>query len=208
MATIFKIRITKAKADLEVDFDELPKEVKLAIVEKGLAAFLNGATAKETTKTTPDEAVRAENAMALANKKLDALKRGELKAARAKSDGKVSGVVMTEARRLAKNIVKAGIKAAGHKISDYEAKAITEAANAYIEEHPEIVQQAQASVEAAKALAAATSVPVASIPISHERVAKREAKNAEARKATASKDAGKPGAQKSTTKRRPAPIHA
>lgn len=209
-AHYFKIRISKAKADLDVNFNDLPPEVQLYIVEQGLSKLLNGATAKETAATTPDEKQRGENAMALATKKLDALKEGKFRAT-AKSGTKASGVVMTEARRLSKNVVKAKIKADGGKISDYSAKALTEAANAYLAEHPEMVTQAQTSLDEAAKLAAAASVNVASIPVDPEKVKAREAANEAKRLATAAKNAGKPGGQKSTPKKqaaKPAPVRA
>lgn len=198
--TTFTIKITKAKANLDVVWEDLPDPVKLRIIEEGLGKMLNGATAKETSSTTPDEAVRAANAMALAEKKLASLKSGQLKT-KASRDGKVAGVVMTEARRLAKNIIKAQIKAAGKKISDYEAKAITEAANKYLEKHPELIEAATASVNAAKNLASAVSEEVAGLEASPTKVAANEKKKAEARAATAAKNAGKPGPQASTIKK-------
>lgn len=212
---IFNVKITKAKANLAVNFGELPRAVQEYIIEQGLAKLLNGATAKETAATTPDEAVRAANAMSLAEKKLDSLKAGKI-VARASKDGKVAGVVMTEARRLAKNIVKAGIKAQNKRISDFEPKAITEAANAYLADHPELIAAAKASIDASAALSAATVVNVEAIPVSATRVAANEKKKAEAKAATAAKNAGKPGPQASATARRapppparrPAPTHA
>lgn len=199
----FNIKITKAKTSIAVEFDDLPDEVKVFIVEQGLSKLLNGATAKETSATTPDETARAANSLALANKKLDALKAGQFKRT-SRGDGKVAGVVMTEARRLAKNIIKAGIKKEGKRISDFEAKAITEAANAYIGEHPELIETAKASIEANAKLAQSVAVNVAAIPVSPAKVAKNEKKKAEAKAETLAKNAGKPGPQKSATKKQAA----
>lgn len=206
----FQIKITKAKANLEVKFSELPPEIQMAVVEKGLSAFLNGATTKVTAATDPDEATRSANAMALAEKKLDSLKAGKLVTRTSKSDGKVPGVVMTEARRLAKNVIKAGIKAAGERVSDYTASAITEAANAYLEEHPELVTQAQANLEAVNKIggnADALKSLVAQTGIKKDpaKVAANEKKKAEAKAATAAKNAGKPGPQKSAVASRMPP---
>src|SRR5207244_2361268 len=63
---------------------------------------------------------------------------------------KVPGVVMTEARRLAKNLIKDEIKKAGGKISSYEPKDITTAANSYLEtdEGKTLLAQAQVNVDA------------------------------------------------------------
>lgn len=199
--TAMKIKISKAKADLVVDFQSLPVEVQLYIVEQGLSKVLNSATAKETAATTPDETQRGLNAMGLAEKKLDSLKAGKLVARKSSGDGKTPAVVMTEARRLAKNIVKAGLKAKGKKISDFTAKAITEAANLYLADHKELVDQAKASIDAAAALAASAEVNVDAIPVDPVKVAAREKANADKRAETAAKNAGKPGGQASTTKK-------
>lgn len=198
MANTFKIKISKAKADLEVDFDALPPNVQLYIVEQGLGKLLNGATAKETAATTPDEATRAANAMGLAQKKLDSLMAGKIVARKAAGDGKTPAVVMTEARRLAKNIVKAGLKAKGKKISDFTAKAITEAANLYLTDHQDLIAQAKASIDAANALASTAEVNVDAIPVDPVKVEAREKANAAKRAETAAKNAGKPGGQAST----------
>lgn len=191
----FKIKIPKAGQSIEVVWADLPQKVQMYIVEQGLSKLLVAATAKVTATTQPDEALRKDEAMAYANKKLDSLKAGKLSARASKSDGKVSGVVMTEARRLAKTIVKAQIKAAGQKISDYSAKAITEAANLYLGDHQELIAQAEQSIAQAKALSEVAAVNVAAIPVDQDKVAKREKANAEKRAATSAKNAGKPGAQ-------------
>lgn len=202
---VIKVKIAKAKTNIEVLFEDLPPDIQLYIVEQGLSKVLNAATAKVTKANTESEAQLAELALAEANKKLDKLKKGDLKRS-SKSDGKVPGVVMTEARRLAKNIVKASIKAQGQRISDYEAKAITEAASIYLGEHPELIEQASASIEASKNLATAAAVNVSSIPVSEVKRAKNEAKKAEARAATEAKNAGKPGSQKSTVAKGAIPV--
>jgi hypothetical protein len=192
----FKIKVAKAGQDVEIIWNELSDEVKMHIIEHGFSKVLNAATAKVTKTTQPDaEKLKAE-AYNLAMKKLDALKRGEV--GRKKASKGPGGKVMTEARRLAKIIVKAAIKEQGGKISDYEAKEITEAANQYIEENPQIVADAEASIKRAEALAGKGTIDTKKIPVSAKKVAAREAKNAEARKGTADKAAGKPGPQAST----------
>lgn len=204
--TLIRVKIAKANASIEVSWDDLSPEVKMYIVEQGLAKLLNGATAKETKTQTPDDKQRAANALSLANKKLDALKKGEFK--RTRASGKVPGAVMTEARRIAKNIVKAGIKANGEKVSDYDAKSITEMANQYIEENPDVVTQAQTAIENAAKLAAATKVDTSKFAPNPAKKAKREAANAAKRAETAEKNAGKPGPQRSAiaTRAKPAVV--
>lgn len=191
----FKIKVAKAGQDVEIIWNELSDAVKMHIIEHGFSKVLNAATAKVTKTTVPDAEELKAQAMALAMKKLDSLKRGEI--GRKKASGKASGKVMTEARRLAKIIVKAAIKENGGKISDYEAKEITEAANQYIEENPEIVKQAETSISKAEELAGQGKIDVKAIKTSPKKVAAREKKNAEQRAATADKAAGKPGPQRS-----------
>lgn len=210
--TIIEVNVPKAKTKLKLNWDSLDLDTKLAIIQAGAEKIVQAATAKITKKDEPDETKMAVLALEAAEEKLEQIHSGKWKPGRKASVGKVAGVVMTEARRLAKNIVKAQIKAANQRISDYEAKAITEAANLYLSEHEELIAQAQASIEASKNLASAAAVNVAAIPVSPSKVAKNNEKKAAAKAATLAKNAGKPGPQKSTIKtqapippRRPAP---
>jgi len=197
--TDFTIKIAKAKRDVVVTWDNLPDAVKAYVVEQGLSKLLNAAT----TKIKKDEADAEAKAFALVEKKLENLVAGNIKARTAKT--KVSGAVAAEARRLAKAIVKAGIKAKNKKISDYAAKAITEMANLYLEQHPELMATAEANVAAAEQLTvgAANAVNVEAMPVDPKKVAARLKKNEEAKAATEAKNAGKPGGQKAAVK--PAP---
>lgn len=209
--TVFNIMVTKAQQTLQVVWDDLPQPIKLRLIAEGIGKLLNAATAKVTKSSTPDAESLKAQALGLAQKKLDSLHRGELRAKAVKGQGKASGVVMTEARRLAKNIIKAQIKAAGKKISDYETKAITEAANGYVTKHPELIKQAEESIAAAKALAEQASnieADVAAIPVSASKVKAREEANAKKRAETLAKNAGKPGGQKSATAVRQVPKRA
>jgi CHASE3 domain sensor protein len=200
----FNVKISKAKAALTVEFDELPDAVKVYIVEEGLKKVLNSATTKVTAATVPDEDQRVAQAMAMAEKRLEALKAGKVSARASKSDGKVPGAVMTEARRQAKVIIKAQIKAANKRISDYEAKAITEAANLYLQDHPELIEAARVSIEQANALASTTAFDISGIPASPAKIAKNNAKKTAERETTAAKTAGRPGPQASAMRQRPA----
>lgn len=191
----FKIKVAKAGQDVEIFWDELSNDVKMHIIEHGLGKVLNAATAKVTKTTQPDADKLKAEAYNLAMKKLDSLKAGTI--GRKKAASGASGKVMTEARRLAKIIIKAAIKEAGGKISDYEAKEITEAANEYIKENPDVIKKAEASIASAEAVAKGSKIDTSKIKVSSTKVAAREKKNAEARKASADKAAGKPGPQAS-----------
>lgn len=202
---VIKVHIAKANKDLEKEFNDFPPDIKLYIIEQGLGKLLNAATAKETKATTPDDATREANAFALAEKKLQSLQEGKLVSRARKSDSKVPAVVRAEAMRQAKLICKAKIKAANQKITAYTPKAITEWSTEYLTNHPELIAQAQAAVDAANQMAATAEADVSSIPVDPTRVAANEAKKAAARAATEAKNAGKPGPQKSTVATRAKP---
>lgn len=198
---MFQVNIAKAKAKLDVDFDLLPPEVKLHVIQHGLDKLLNAATAKETKAKTVDDATREANSMVLAQKKLENLIAGQISARKAK-ETKVEQVVTIEARRQAMFIVKANLKAAKKRIGDFTTKALTEAANLYLSNNPALLETAKKAVEENAALAAQAVFDVNAIAADPKLIAKNEAKKAEARAATEAKNAGKPGSQKSTLKTR------
>ncbi len=154
---VFKIAVAKGGGVIEVDTkaDLEDDTVYAAVLMLGLKDLLNrGMTKIKSPKNlVGEDAEKAKAAaMAQAQKNLEALKAGKLPrmAGQKSGDDKIPGVVMTEARRLAKNLIKDEIKAAGGKISHYEAKDITAAANAYLEtdEGKSLVEVAKANVEA------------------------------------------------------------
>ena len=65
---------------------------------------------------------------------------------------------MTEARRLAKEVVKNEIRAAGMKISFVEASVITKAANELIAADPSFIENAKANIEARSAVKSAINI--------------------------------------------------
>lgn len=68
------------------------------------------------------------------------------------SGGRVSDPVEAEALRLARDKVKEQLVKKGEKVSDYTAKAITDAAKAYVEKYPQFRATAKAVVEAANSI--------------------------------------------------------
>lgn len=202
---VFDIVVTKAKQSIPVDWASLPPEVQLYVVKYGLEKLLNTAAGKITKNNTDSAEEMATLAMAEANKKLDALKAGKTGRASAKAS-KVDRTVMTEAKRLALNVIKAGIKANNERISDYASSSLTAAAAEYLAEHPELIAMAQETVTAANVMAevAKTGV-VAGIAKDPDKVKKNDAKRKTDRETTAAKKAGMPGPQASQLKRRPVP---
>lgn len=150
----------KGGGKVEVVSKDIPDNVYHAALVIGLKDLINRGMTKvgplkvDPAKghTTEDVEASAAKALEIAQKNLAALKEGKLPrmVGQKAADGKVPGVVMTEARRLAKNLIKDEIKAAGGKISHYEPKDITAAANALLatDEGKALLAQAQANVDA------------------------------------------------------------
>lgn len=188
-----QIPITKAgNKKIEVDTDVLPLEMYQLVVEEGLKVVLNKKMSKIMVKGLADEklAEAQQAAMDIATKNLADLMEGKVRRGRAAAGTKVAGVVMTEARRLAKEIVKNEIRAAGIKVSHVEASEITKLANQLIEADPSLIETAKANIEARKETK--VSINIASlVHVSPKLVAKAEAEK-EAKKSTLSKtQAGK-----------------
>lgn len=196
---VLQIPITKAAATIEFDTADLTDEVYEVVLIEGLKTLLNRGTSKITKETYPDETQRREAALVKAAEQVEKVKAGDVKRA-GKAKAKESVKVMTEARRIARGMVRDMMKEEGIKISHVKASEITAAANQLIEQDPTIVEQAKAN------LAAAESTPKVKIDIKAlvktdpELVAKAEAKaakeKAERAKQLSAKQAGKPKARK------------
>lgn len=195
MANI-EVAITKAKSTLSVDTSVFSDEMFEYIVARGLRDILNGGMSKVTAKDIPNEEDRKAEAMVIAAKRLEELVAGTLKRVGGKVK-KASGAVMTEARRLAKALVKDAIKASGGKISHYEASEITKAANALLEtpQGKDILAQAEAN------LAERSKTPIGIdigglIKPSEKLVAKAKADNEKKKSTLSAKQAGMPAKAK------------
>lgn len=149
-----KVAITKAKASLSVDVNALPANVFTEVIAQGLKAMLNSGMTKVVLKGLEGAELEKAQAAALeiATAKLSAMMAGRVTTRATKSDTKVSGAVMTEAMRLARNIVKDSLKRDGKKVSHYAAKDITTAAKALIAANPELVKEAEDSLTKRQAL--------------------------------------------------------
>lgn len=153
------IPIAKGGASITVDTDVDLADLAMyqLVIEEGLKVILNSRMSKvgSVTKLEGKEKEDA-NAMAMkiANENLTNLRESKLKKKSA-AGAKVAGVVMTEARRLAKEVVKSEIRAAGLKVSHVEASAITKLANELIASDPSYIETAKANIEAREAKATA-----------------------------------------------------
>ena len=201
MATL-NIPVTKAGTTLSVDTDALPEEAFRSVVEAGLKALLNLGMSKILTKGLEGDQLSAAQAAALAKatENLENLKSGKVKKGRAAAKdangNKVSGPVMTEARRLAKEVVKNEIRAAGMKISHIEASVITKAANELIAADPSFIAKATENLESRSQVKSAVDIS-ALVHESPKLVAKAEKAKAERKTQLSAKQAGKVAPRKS-----------
>ena len=195
------VKVTKAGKSLEVDLQELPDEAYQFVLQKGLEALLNARMSKVLTKDLEGEKLAEAQARALeiAEENLSSLKAGKITKARGgakdANGNKVAANVMTEARRLAKEVVKNEIRAAGMKISHVEASVITKAANELIAADPSFIENAKANIEARSAVKSAINIA----DLVHESpklVAKAEAAKAERKTQLSAKQAGKAAPRK------------
>lgn len=153
------IPITKAgNAKITVDTDELYKvndgEMYALALAEGLKVILNKNMSKISVKDLEGDALEEARAAALAKgqENFDKLMKGEIKVRGSAAKGnKVPGPVMTEARRLAKEVIKNEIRAAGMKVSHVEASVITKAANQLIADDPSYIEQATTIIAERKA---------------------------------------------------------
>lgn len=182
--TVFKVPVVKAKTTMEIDTADLPDAVYHEALLLGLKTILNRGTTKITKAAYPKEEELKAAALEKAKTIFEDMKAGKIKLSGGKAE-KTSGAVMTEARRIAKALVKEEIKAQKLKLRDIDAADITKAANALIAANPQIIEQAKAEVEAreakAKALKASISQIVTPGMVNKEKAAKAEAEKAAAK---------------------------
>lgn len=125
--------------EMDVDFSKMPQAAIDHIMYIGARNVLMDSHASITKESNPDDLTDA--ARAMAEKKLAALMRGEVRV----QSTREGDPVRAEALRMATDQIKAIIKKAGKKVSDYDAKAIREKALARIT--PELLELARARVE-------------------------------------------------------------
>ena len=190
--TVINVPVTKGKSTFAFSTADMPDDVYQEMLLQGAKVLLGRGMSKITKETYPDAEQLKAAAMAKAAENYEAMKAGKIRFTGGKKKV-ATGQIMTEARRLAKNIVKDEIKRQGGKVSHYEASEITKAANALLEQDPSIVEQAKANVETRqKQVVEGAASIVSTIKISDKLVAKAEEKKAKAKAAGLSaKQAGK-----------------
>lgn len=172
---IMSVPVTKGKGNIEINTDDIPEAVYAEALLQGLKVLLNRGASKVTKETYPVEDELKAAAMAKAEEQKALVMSGGIRFTGQAKSKKASGQVMTEARRLAKNLVKDEMKRQGIKISHVDAKDITTAANQLLEQMPELIVQAEANI------AERDKTPVkidlkAIIPVNEGKKAKEEAR--------------------------------
>jgi hypothetical protein len=140
---VMKVPIPGAKGEfVEYDTEKLPQET----YEYALLLGLKALTGRGMSGKNFDKKDRAQ-VIARAKQNVEDAYAGKTRIVGSTAT-KVTGLVKTEAMRLAKTIIKDEIKRQGYKISSYEAKEITDAAKALLEQDPSIYETAEANIKA------------------------------------------------------------
>lgn len=191
-STIVAITIKNGAGSVEVDTAKLPDDVYREALMQGLKVIAERAMSKLTKEAYPNETERKAAIKAKAEANVQDMYDGKTKITGKAATKKASGAVMTEAMRLARNLVKDAMKANKIKISTVKASEITAAAKALIEADASIIPTAEANLNARSATP--IKIDIASlIKADPELVAKDEAKKAAAKasKPLSAKQAGK-----------------
>ena len=179
-STIIQFALKNGAGDIEVDTALLPNEVYKEVLIQGLKAIAERNMSKLTKEAYPDEGQRKQAIHDRAMENVQAMYDGKIKITGAAKVKKASGAVMTEAMRLARNLIKDAMKANKIKISTVKASEITKAAKAYIETNPGLIATAEANIKAREETPMTLDIK-SLIKVDPELVAKDEAKKAKAK---------------------------
>jgi hypothetical protein len=176
--TVLRIPVVKGKTYLEVLPDDMPIHVYTEALVLGFKQILNRGQTKVTKEAYPEPEALKAKAMEIAEATLENMYAGKIRVAggTSKSD-KVPREIMTEARRIARNLVKEELKRSGVKVSYIESSEITKAANALLASDPDILAQAEEEVE--KRAKTKVKIDISSIPVSEKKVKAAEARKAD-----------------------------
>ena len=205
-STLIKFQLKNAAGDIEVDTAKVPEDQYREALMLGFKAMAERGMSKLTKEAYPDETERKQAIKDKALANVESIYAGTAKVTGAVKVKKASGAAMTEAMRLARNLVKDAMKANKIKISTVKASEITKTAKLLIEQDPSILVTAEENLKAREASPIKIDIK-ALIHADPELVAKDEAKKAKAKadkplsKAQAGKVAprakAKPGVQAS-----------
>lgn len=191
-STLVLIALKNSAGNIEVDTAKLPDDVYREALMQGLKVIAERNMSKLTKEAYPDEDQRKQAIKDKALANVQDMYEGKTKITGAAKVKKASGAVMTEAMRLARNLVKDAMKANKIKISTVKASEITKAAKLLIEADASIVATAEENLKQREATPIKIDIS-ALIKADPALVAKAEAKAAEAKanKPLSAKQAGK-----------------
>lgn len=150
-STLIPVNLKNGAGTVDVDTARLPDAVYREALLQGLKVLAERNMSKLTKELYPDEGDRKAAIKAKAEANIRDMYEGKVKLTGAVAVKKASGAVMTEAMRLARNLVKDQMKAEKIKISTVKASDITAAAKAFIEADPSIITTAEANLKAREA---------------------------------------------------------
>lgn len=179
-SSIITIALKNGAGTVDVDTANLPDDVYREALMQGLKAIAERAMSKITKEAYPDEAERKAAIHAKAEANIADMYAGRVKITGQARAKKASGAVMTEAMRLARNLVKDAMKANKIKISHVKASEITAAAKTLLDSDPSILATAEANLKAREATPVKIDVK-SLIKVDASLVAKDEAKKAKAK---------------------------
>jgi hypothetical protein len=179
-STLIAISLKNGAGVVDVDTARLPDDVYREALLQGLKVIAERAMSKITKEAYPDEAERKAAIKAKAEANIEDMYAGKVKITGATAVKKASGAVMTEAMRLARNLVKDAMKANKIKISTVKASDITAAAKQLIANDPSIVTTAEANLKVREATPVKLDI-MSLVKADPELVAKAAAKAAKAK---------------------------
>lgn len=174
---LIKVPVVKGKSYLEVAPNDLPEHVYREVILQGLKVLLNRGQTKITKGAYPEPEDLKAAAMEAAETTLANMYEGKIRVTGGAKSDKIPREVMTEARRIARNLVKEELKKAGVKVSYVESSEITKAANALLATEPSIIKEAQEEVE--KRAKSKIKIDIGAIPLSEKKVKAAESKRAD-----------------------------
>ncbi len=179
-STMITIALKNAAGNIEVDTSKLPDDVYREALMQGLKVIAERGMSKLTKEAYPDETERKAAIKTKAEANVQDMYDGKTKVTGATKVKKASGAAMTEAMRLARNLVKDAMKANKIKISTVKASEITKTARLLIDQDPSILKTAEANLAAREATPIKIDIK-ALIKPDAELVAKDDAKKAKAK---------------------------
>lgn len=181
-----------ATIEVDTDIDLVDETMYALVVTEGLKAILNSRMSKvgAVTKLEGEELVKAHaSAMKIATENLAKLRNAELKPKGKSAKSDLPREVQTEARRIAREVVKNEMRKANIKPSHVAAKDITAAADALIASDPSYVAQARTNLESRANITSEIDISTI-VHVSPTLVAKAEKAAAAKKSSLSAKQAG------------------